>query len=142
MSNREHLGGRRAPAPTPSSSRPGRRSELGADPLAAEYDRGPFPGAHVPAFPSHLVTLVERATGRPFDPVAYAAYERIRAFTGYPGVELPPELGSRRALVDTRRDPPPPTPAGVDRRSPLAPSSPRPIAAALPGSINPQDLGD
>lgn len=139
MGNADQLGGRRNRRAGAS------KTELGADPLCAEYDRGPFPASYVPAFPAHLVRLVERATGRPFEPDHYAAYERIRAFTGYQGVEVVPGLVARQALSDPRGlNAPAVAPTQVrPTRAHQLPDSGTPAAMVRRGGgVDPRDLGD
>lgn len=112
--------------------------------MVADYEAGPFPHQAVAAFPPELVIIMERRTGRPFDPELLAEYERARAFLGYEGIALTPQLQGRQRLEDDR-----------DRGEPVAaelPAKARHLAARQPiarpevpghyGQPDPNDLGD
>lgn len=114
------------PAPAPSS--PATR-EQGPAPEVRAFEQGPWGGLPVPPFPEHAMRIVERLTGRAFDPALFVAYERARAYAGYE-VALP-ELAISEARLGA-------APAAVEA-SPT--SSPPSQATAAPG-YDPHDLGD
>lgn len=122
---------------------PTRPRETGRDPLAAEYERGPFVDLVVPPFPPGGLALLERRTGKIPDPAVLAEWERIRAFTGYKGIEVTPRLAGSTCLVDPlerRAVAAPvevPTPARAGLRTPT--HRPPLTGAAAP---DPEDLGD
>lgn len=129
---------RRALGP-PSES----RTELGAHPLARDFEQGPFAAAPVPPIPPEAVQILERRTGRPFDATLIGEWERVRAFVGYHGVVVA-DPGAMR-LGDLRDRGPASAPSPNSRAEalrtapagPLAP--PRPASAGMP---DPSDLGD
>lgn len=116
-------------------------TELHADPAVRSYEQGPFPAVVLPDFPPLLVELVQRVTGRPFDAGVFAAYERIRAFTGYRGVNLVPRL--EQAQWRTEVDPPADRPlaAPATGRAP-AKAAKAPADRKKVRGIDPRDLGD
>lgn len=140
-SNGEMLG--RKGNPKKRRDDPTRPRETGRDPLAAEYERGPFVDMVVPAFPPGCLALLERRTGKIPDVEALAEWERIRAFTGYAGIEVGPRLAGSTCLVDP-----------LDRRAKAAPvATPPPTRAGLRAPVqrapltgaaapDPEDLGD
>jgi len=142
-SRRRRSGSSAAVAPPRDDHRGGR------DPLVATYERGPFVAAPVPDWPQGLAELVERLTGKPFDPILWAHYERARAFTGYQGVEVTPQL-AREQWDLALNDDPHPDRAGKVVQTPSAARAPTaaPATAARPslpvtaGGIDPHDLGD
>lgn len=142
MANTDFLGRK----PRPGRGRqadPARPRETGRDPLAADYERGPYVDQVVAPFPPGALALLERRTGKPPDLALLAEWERIRAFTGYRGIDPDPRLAARACLVDPlerRAEAAPveaPTPARAALRAPVA--RPGLTGAAAP---DPEDLGD
>lgn len=120
-----------------------RPRETGRDPLAADYERGPFADRVVAAFPPGLLALLERRTGRPPDLNLLAEYERIRAFLGYEGIPPDPHLAARASLVDplAKRAQAPPVEAPIPTRAGLRAPVARTLLTAG-GAPDPEDLGD
>lgn len=128
------------------------RKDVRADPLTRAFEQGPFPAAVVQPFPPATVSLFERLTGRAFDPELFAAWERVRAFTDYQGVELDDRLRSNQWLDDPDpvRSELDPIPATATRsrtrrsiRGPAGESAPSSRSPALPPiDLDAEDLGD
>lgn len=120
-----------------------------ADPLVRAFEQGPFPAVPVQPFPPATVALFERMTGRAFDPDLLATWERVRAFTGYEGVELTGPLQASQWLEDPdeiRAALEPIAPNAARRRSIRGPSgeaAPSSRRSALPPmDLDAHDLGD
>jgi hypothetical protein len=77
----------------------GRRTERGAQPVARDYEQGPWPHQVVAPFPAEAVALWERRTGRKFDAEAVAEWERVRGFLAYEGIALTPALEAAQRIV-------------------------------------------
>jgi hypothetical protein len=141
MGNTDFLGRK----PRPGRGRqadPARPRETGRDPLAADYERGPYVDQVVAPFPPGLLALLERRTGKVPDLGLLAEYERIRAFTGYQGIEPDPRLAARASLVDPleRRATAPTVEAPIPARAGLrAPAARIPLSGAQ--APDPEDLG-
>lgn len=146
----------RRPPQLPSRGKKPLVQELGPDPLVRHFETGPFPAAEVPAVAPAAAALFERLTGQRFDPAVIAAWERVRAFLAYPGVEVstPMELARRAAPDPIDRGPPismgrsvrpglRPGP-GLSEPGPGLSGSPAAVSGSprTPGRFDPRDLGD
>lgn len=141
------LSGRRAEPSRATRRRqdaPGHTTELGAHPEIRAYESGPYPALHVAPFPAEAVEILERRTGRRFDPDLLAEWERLRAWLGYEPFELTPELVTSRRLGDERDrgEPVAPTAQGRARLQGQASTVRAPTPAAGLGMPDPTDLGD
>lgn len=118
------------------------------DRLMQAFDDGPFHSHEVAEFPPQLVELVERMSGKRFDPLLFAAYERARTFIDYQGIPITPQLRARQVLSDPslrRADLPPVSsvPEPGRRRSGNSREAARKARhAPMAGGFDPSDLGD
>lgn len=135
------LGAGRGPREPRRRALAGRRTELGAQPVARDYEQGPFPHQAVAPFPAEAVALWERRTGRAFDPEAMAEWERVRAFLGYQGLELSPQLQAAQRLGGGGATLAPELPDRARHQAARAPI-PAPARGSAAGMPDPEDLGD
>lgn len=106
--------------------------EVGEDPIARAFEQGPVPVLPVPPPTDDHLRLLGRLVGRPIDRREFEVWERVRAYFGYQGPALTPQLASELAV---QAPPPEPTHrASSAGRSTGSPTPPKPV--------NPLDLGD
>ena len=145
MGNTDFLG--RRPRDTRRKNDPTKPREMGRDPYAADFERGPFSDRATAPFPAGALALLERRTGKPADVALLAEWERIRAFAGYEPFEIDGRAEAMRALTDSLRSraaaPPVAAPAPA-KSGTHAGRIARVVGAALAAADgpDPEDLGD